>query len=292
MTTGLKVEQGTVALGEVQLFYRREGNFGPEVRPLVIIHGGPGLDHTYFLPYLEPIAATQPVIYFDQRGSGRSSRLADPRGYTLAATLEDLEGLRRYWNFQQFDVLGFSYGGFVAIEYALRYPASIRRLILGDTAPGMYFAEEAAALKAPRTTPEMKAAREALLARQAEMTADDFFKEDFRCQVALNYHTAPPKEVTDALVDNIRYGSEAAKKIREQSLTGWDSRPQLPQIKLPTLVIAGEDDIVTPIGVSREMAQLIPGAKLVVLPEAGHLSFVEAQAEFNSAIIEFLAAPD
>lgn len=292
MTTGLKVEQGTVVLDEVELFYRREGNFGPEVRPLVIIHGGPGLDHSYFLPYLEPIAAVQPVIYFDQRGSGRSSRLNDARGYTLAATLQDLEGLRRYWNFQQFDVLGFSYGGFVAIEYALQYPSSIRRLILADTAPGVYFAEEASALKAPRITPEMQAAREALHARQSAMNADDFFREDFRCQVALNYHKVPPKELTDALVDNIHYGAEAAKMIWEQSLVGWDSRPRLPQINLPTLVIAGDDDIVTPISVSKEMAQLIPGAKLVVLPQAGHLSFVDDQTGFNNAIIEFLAAPD
>ena len=292
MTTGLKVEQGIIDLGEVQLFYRREGDFGPEVRPLVIIHGGPGLDHTYFLPYLEPIAAVQPVIYFDQRGSGRSSRLTDPKGYTLAATLQDLEGLRRYWNFQQLDVLGFSYGGFVAIEYALQYPASIRRLVLGDTAPGVYFVEEATALKAARTTASMKVDREALVARQPDMAIDEFFREDFRCQVSLNYHKVPPKEITDALVDNIHYGAEAAKMIWQQSLVGWDSRPRLPQINLPTLVIAGDDDIVTPTGLSKEMAQLIPGAKLVVLPEAGHLSFVEAQTAFNNAIIGFLTAPD
>ena len=93
--------------------------------PLVIVHGGPGASHDYFLPYLLPLARTHRLIFIDERGSGRSQRLQDTSHYTVEAMVEDLEDVRVALNLGKVAVLGHSYGGVVAQAYALKYQQNL-----------------------------------------------------------------------------------------------------------------------------------------------------------------------
>src|SRR5437667_12897652 len=102
-----KIEDGYVDAGGVMIYYT---SFG-QGAPLVIVHGGPGASHDYFLPYLLPLARQNRLIFIDERGSGRSEKLDDPKGYTVENMAEDVEDVRRGLGLGTISLLGHSYGG-------------------------------------------------------------------------------------------------------------------------------------------------------------------------------------
>src|SRR5450631_1400272 len=126
-----KIEDGYVDAGGVMIYYT---SFG-QGAPLVIVHGGPGASHDYFLPYLLPLARNHRLIFIDERGSGRSQRLQDLSQYTVEAMVEDLEDVRIALNLGKIDLLGHSYGGVLVQAYALKYEQNLNHLILGSTFP-------------------------------------------------------------------------------------------------------------------------------------------------------------
>jgi proline iminopeptidase len=112
------------------LIYYVEFGKGP---PLVVLHGGPGADHTYFLPWLLPLARTHRLIFIDERGSGRSERLQDTSKYTVEGMVEDIEAVRVALGLGKISLLGHSCGGVLAEAYALKYQQHLSHLILNST---------------------------------------------------------------------------------------------------------------------------------------------------------------
>jgi len=101
--------------------------------PLLILHGGPGASHDYFLPYLLALAKTHRLVFIDERGSGRSEKLEDPAGYTVAGMVDDVEAVRTALDLGTIDLLGHSCGGVLAQAYALKYQEHLQHLILCST---------------------------------------------------------------------------------------------------------------------------------------------------------------
>ncbi len=99
----------------------------------MIVHGGPGASHDYFLPYLLPLARHNRLIFIDERGSGRSEKLDDPSGYTVENMVEDVEAVRQELGLGKISLLGHSYGGVLAQAYALKYQQNLTHLILAST---------------------------------------------------------------------------------------------------------------------------------------------------------------
>ena len=128
-TDVLKIESGFVDANGVLIYYEALGHG----QPLLILHGGPGASHDYFLPYLLPLARTNRVVFIDERGSGKSEKLEDPKGYTVENMVEDVEAVRQHLNLGKMNLLGHSYGGVLAEAYALKYQANLAHLILGST---------------------------------------------------------------------------------------------------------------------------------------------------------------
>src|SRR5215472_12180897 len=124
-------QEGFVDAHGVLIYYKSLGQ-GP---PLMIVHGGPGADHTYFLPWLLPLARTHRLIFIDERGSGRSQRLQDTSRYTVEAMADDVEDVRVALGLGQISLLGHSYGGVLAQAYALKYQQNLSHLILNSTFP-------------------------------------------------------------------------------------------------------------------------------------------------------------
>ena len=118
-----------VTVNGAKLWFESEGSG----EPLVLISGGPGFSHSYFHPYFSVLSSSYRVIYFDSFGRGRSDRAKEPGEYSFSRDVQDVEGLREALGLKQISVLGHSYGGMVAIAYALRFPQSVRKLILIDT---------------------------------------------------------------------------------------------------------------------------------------------------------------
>ena len=121
-TDVLKIESGFVDANGVLIYYEALGHG----QPLLILHGGPGASHDYFLPYLLPLARTNRVVFIDERGSGKSEKLEDPKGYTVENMVEDVEAVRQHLSLGKMNLLGHSYGGVLAEAYALKYQANLR----------------------------------------------------------------------------------------------------------------------------------------------------------------------
>jgi len=123
--------EGTVPAGDAELFFRETGNG----QPIVVLHGGPDFDHTYLLPELDRLSDAYRLIYYDQRGRGRSTKGVQPEDFTIQSDVEDLERLRVYFQLETVALLGHSWGGILALEYALRHPERVSHLILLNPAP-------------------------------------------------------------------------------------------------------------------------------------------------------------
>src|SRR5512140_3346345 len=123
------MEEGFVEANHVMIYYKAMGHGDP----LMIVHGGPGASHDYFLPYLLPLARTNRLIFIDERGSGRSEKLEDPSGYTVENMVEDVEEVRTALNLGKINLLGHSYGGVLAQAYALKYQQNLSHLVLCST---------------------------------------------------------------------------------------------------------------------------------------------------------------
>src|SRR5437588_7967086 len=122
-------QEGFVDANGLMLYYLTMGRG----EPLLILHGGPGASHDYFLPYLLPLARQHRLIFLDERGSGRSQKLQDASGYTIENMVEDVEAVRRALNLGKITVFGHSYGGALAQAYALKYQGHLSHLILAST---------------------------------------------------------------------------------------------------------------------------------------------------------------
>src|SRR5215467_6918590 len=120
------VQEGFIDAHGVLIYYTTIGRGAP----LMIVHGGPGASHDYFLPYLLPLARHNRLIFIDERGSGRSEKLEDPAGYTVENMVEDTEAVRTALGLGKINLLGHSFGGALAQAYALKYQENLAHLIL------------------------------------------------------------------------------------------------------------------------------------------------------------------
>src|SRR5215831_11737854 len=127
----LKIEEGYVDAQGVYIYYKAFGS-GP---PLLILHGGPGASHDYFLPHLAPLARKNRLVFIDERGGGKSPKLENPADYTVENMVEDAEAVRKVLRLGKINLLGHSCGGVLAQAYALKYQANLKHLVLCSTFP-------------------------------------------------------------------------------------------------------------------------------------------------------------
>jgi proline iminopeptidase len=123
------MQEGFVDSHGALIYYKAVGHGAP----MMIVHGGPGASHEYLLPYVLPLMRTSRLIFIDERGSGRSSKLEDTKQYTIANMVEDIETVRLALDLGKISLLGHSYGGALAQAYALKYQKNLSHLILGST---------------------------------------------------------------------------------------------------------------------------------------------------------------
>jgi proline iminopeptidase len=273
------------------IYYESIGR-GPAV---MILHGGPGDSHNYFLPYLLPLAQRHRLIFIDERGSGRSQRLADRTQYTLEAMACDVEATRRALKSGPTDVLGHSFGGILAQEYAIRYPASIRRLILASTgSSAARLNADFAAIK-QGLDPVLRAQIEALEAKgiigEDGAQLPEYRKLADQAELPFNYSVRPPawSEPGESIgwdVLNEMWGDKSDFHI-DGNLTGFDFVPKLQALSITTLIIAGDHDLPTQATLEETHAAL-RNSRVVVLAHSGHMTFVDQTAAFLGAVETFL----
>jgi proline iminopeptidase len=286
------------AIRDTRLFFDVEGPGlvpeGPAMRerkPAMVIHGGPGGDHSGFKPSMTPLTAELQLIYFDHRGNGRSA-LADPGGdparFNLDENVEDMEALRRYLGLGPVVSIGTSYGGMVAMAHAARYPDAVSHLILVVTAAHGGFIPRAQAFVSARGTPEQQAVCETLWAG------------GFRSVDALQHYYTVMGPLYSRRFDPVGAAQARARTLPTTEplnrafgpggfLRNFDLRQELSRITAPTLILAGRHDWICPPEFSEEIHALIPGSKLRIFEQSSHSIRADEPEAMNAAILGFVA---
>lgn len=277
--------QGMLSLDDARLFYEVVGSGDP----LVVVHGGPGLDHAYLQPGLDALAIRNTLVYYDQRGTGRSTAALDASAINIGTFVDDIEALRETLGYPRVTVLAHSFGALIAIEYAMRYPESLRALILmNPVEPGnRYLADRVARQDAARTVEDSTdlatLTRSEGFAARDPATVSEYFRVLFRQSLRdRNRISELDLDLAEATADN---GPDVGRLLGE-SLGEADWWDRLPQLAAPTLVLHGRYDLM-PLVVSEELAEALPRGSLVVL-DSGHFPYLEAPDGLLAAVTSFL----
>lgn len=263
----------------IQLFERRAGS-GP---PTVVLHGGPGAHHDYLLPGFDRLARGRTLIYYDQRGGGRSPVPREaPLGWR--EHVADLEVLRQRWEFEQLTLAGYSWGGLLALLYALEHRDRVARLALVSCAPVWRAArtEFERRLTARNADPAVQEERRLLQGSGLrERDPEAYRRRMFELSVAGYFHDwRRARELTP-----FRITGRTQQEVWE-SLGDFDLRPSLPGLALPALVLHGESDPI-PLEVAAELARGL-AVPLQRIPACGHVPYVEAPEAFTQLLDGFL----
>jgi proline iminopeptidase len=272
------VNARTVLLVNVDLHCTEEG----EGLPLLVHHSGPGLDHTVIAPHLSPLAQNVHLVCFDHRGTGRS---ATPRGadaYHIDRFVSDIADLAEALSLGPFALMGHSFGGIVALHFALAHPDLLTHLILVSTPASHHYIEDVESALPELVEP---AALAELASLQDSPPSAQVMRRTLELLAPIYFHD--PARVSQLGLDSVRFGPET--QAVWASLEGFDLRPRLSEVRVPALVIAGaQDRAVTPER-AKELADGLGDGSLRVIEKSGHYPFVEAPQEFLSGVREFLS---
>ncbi|MGO4235500.1 alpha/beta fold hydrolase [Pseudarthrobacter sp. YAF2] len=258
---------------------------GLDPKPVLFVHhGGPGGDHSLFRPWLDGLQDKVQIVYFDHRGTGRSGR-ADISTYTMQQMADDIEALRIYLGVEAPVLLGVSFGGMVALHYAVRYPDSLSKLILSNTAPSYEYYESSFKRVAEVASAEQM---ELLTARFSGTSTPEQNARWGEVADPLYYRTTPPLAEREAVWARMIPGPEVAEHVMKNDMTSFDLRAQLGAVHIPTLVVTGRYDWVTPPSQSEEIVKGIPHANLHVFENSGHGPLVEETDEYLDVISRFI----
>ena len=252
-------------------WYRVTGKHGRA--PLLCLHGGPGSTHNYFAP-LERLADERPIVLYDQLGCGRSDRPTDVE-WRLAVFLEELDALRAQLRLERVHLLGTSWGGMLALEHALARRDSLASLILSSTlASTAEWVTEAKRLRAeiPGADAEV----------EDEFAARHFYRGADDCLELVRMRAERGNEVYEAMWGPNEWTVTGA-------LDGWDVRPRLGELVLPTLVLRGAHDLSTE-AICRTLLDGLPNAREVVFAESSHTPVLEQTERYLDTVRRFLYA--
>jgi proline iminopeptidase len=249
-----------------------------------LIHGGPGADHTGYKPTFSALTRRLQLVYFDHRGQGRSAR-DRKESYTLDNNVEDMEALRQYLGLDKIVVLGTSYGGMVALSYAVRYPQYVSHLIIIASCGSYRFLERAKQILAERGSEEQKQIAQYLW--NGNFENEEQLRDYFKIMAPMYSHQYNPN-TSVKVWDNKILSVDAINIAFGGFLRTYDVLEQLHKITAPTLVIGGKHDWICAPEFSEEIAKLIPKADLRIFENSGHLIRADEPQALMDVINGFL----
>jgi proline iminopeptidase len=282
--------EGFVPVKNAELYYRELG----QGWPIIVIHGGPDFDHTYLLPDMDRLSDSYRLIYYDQRGRGRSRSELRLEDISIEQTLEDLEGLQDQLGLKTVAILGHSWGGHVAMHYAIHHPERVSHMVLMNTAPAAHedtllvrqdrlgrTAVHEEKLNAIKSSAEYEAG--------APDTVAEYYRILFSTTIKRPEHLARLK--LNWTQDDILRGRAIEERFMQGLfwLEGFTLIPQLNGLRNPTLVIHGDYDWI-PVPCATHIAEAIPGARLAVLRDCGHFAYIESPEEVRRVMAEFFSS--
>ena len=293
MSTPVSTEEGYVLFRGYRIWYRVVvAAAEPGKLPLICLHGGPGFTWDSFEP-LEAMAVTgRRLVFYDQLGCGNSDFPTDPSIYTVGLYLDEVAVVRRVLGLDRVHILGHSWGGMLAMEYALTQPAGLASLILADTGASVPQWEAAMRRLVAELPPDVQ---QTILEHEAAGTTDSSEYEE-ACGVYSRRHCGGRLDPYPECLARIagKPGEDAFYAMwgpSEWCVTGplkdWDVVSRLGEIRVPSLVVGGRHDEATP-GVMETVHQGVPGSEWVIFENSGHFPHLEETARYLEVLSDFL----
>jgi proline iminopeptidase len=269
-----------------RLFVRSVGSG----KPLLIVHGGPGMSHDYLAPQLiELLSNDYELIFYDQRASGRSSGVDDTARLTMSQFVRDLEIVRQHLRIDRLNILGHSFGGLLTMYYAGSFPHRVDKLLLLDSSPASwemnfpYFRKAIAERQTEHDRQELDAIRQSDGFGTDPKVMDSYMKIYFR---TFFKNPALSENIVLGIDDHWLANYDVTGNFIWADLGKYDIHDRLTNIKAPVLVMHGDESVISVKG-AEAIARLIPGAKLLILKGVGHFAYIEAPGAFSTAVKEF-----
>ena len=255
--------------------------------PLLLLHGGPGFNHkTFKVSSIWPeLGNARPIIFYDQRGTGKSSIIEIDDPCTLADQLRDIEALRKHLKHDQIDLLGHSWGGFLGMAYTAKYPEQVRRLTLVDSAPPQL---NEIVVFFEHFFPEL-VAKQNEVASAMEMGDEEARLSYIKHYLAMLCYSTEKRDVWLSQVDPKDFRFHVNQKV-VQDARRFDLNPEVKKFQQPTLVITGRYDINASPSISYKIYKSIPNSRFEVFEKSGHLPFFEEPDKFLQVVDDFLSA--
>ncbi len=287
MTHAQSPKTGKAHTPDVDLAYLTYGTRGSAL-PLIAVNGGPGLSHAYMVrnDLWQQVARHRLVVLYDQRGTGGSKPLAAGASQSMEAQVADLDAVRAALKLDKVALVGDSYGGFLAMAYAVAHPEHVAKLVLSDS-PSAAMKDMVHVL--PQVFPDIEAENAAEMKKLAS-DPDAAARAGMRNHFRMIFYSPAKRDAYMAKMGDLGYEPAVAHAVSAEA-GKLDMTSKLAEIRFPTLVITGRYDMnVAPLTAWR-LAHQIPGAKLVFFEESGHLPAYEEPERYLSVLEEFLNQP-
>ncbi|MHA1670637.1 MAG: alpha/beta fold hydrolase [Promethearchaeota archaeon] len=264
---------------DTKLFYDKYGSGSP----FLIMHGGLGVDHSYFRPVLDSLGDIFQLIYYDHRGHGRSER-SEINKITFEQLADDANDLRAALGYERIGIIGHSAGGFVALHYALRHQQNLSYLILLDTSPAFDHMEEMMEIiQKKNPSPEILNTLNAPAA-----TSEEEYKNQFKILQPLYFseYSTEFENLISNMIEKMIFIPELNVRS-DELLETYDVTSQLKNIEIPTLILVGKDDFICPPSQAQRLHDSIPNSNLHIFEKSGHYPFYEETDNFFKVIREW-----
>jgi proline-specific peptidase len=281
VTTASRTAEGRIAFRGFETWYRIVGEEEDAGKlPVLLLHGGPGGTHDYLEP-LEALAATgRRAIFYDQLGCGQSDLPDDPSLFTVDLFVDEVGAVRDALGLDRVHLFGNSWGGMLAMEYALTKPPGLASLVLASSPASIpQWIEETGRLRArlPQDVQDT-------LTRHEDAGTTDSPEYEEACMVFYKRHVCHAGEWPECVLRSFDFIERHGLVYRTMNgpsefhvtgtLKNWSVVDRLGEIRVPTLVVTGEHDEATP-AINRTVSEAIPGAESVIYPDASHMAHVE-----------------
>jgi len=274
-----------VPIGDTRLYVDERG----QGAPLLVLHGGPGLDHHMFGDYLDPLAERLRLIFVDQRSQGRSDR-TPAETWSIGQMAADVSALAEALGLERFSVLGHSYGAFVALQHAVDFPGEARRTIVSCGIPSARYLEHVdahlAAFEPEALRAQVKSSWERESSAQTEAEVASLLHDQ------MPFHFADPLD--PRMIDYERrtaggiYAPDVLRHFAQQEYGAIEVEERLGRVTQPVLVLAGGHDRVCSRPAAEAMLAGLADGRLVVFDHSGHMTFVEETERYLEVVAAFL----
>jgi len=295
----LMAQTGYAVMSDSARLYYRVLGHGPDT--IIAIHGGPGMDQESIAGDFAVLAAKHTVIFYDQRGGGRSTLPTDTSTLVASRQVQDLDELRRHFRLDRVILMAHSYGPLLAASYAIAHPEHVSRMVFFGPVPprrGDFFQRYGQNLNARLDSTQrakMSAANRrmndpSVSEADARQACRDYWAIGLRPRLAEPDKTLPmvKSDICGSDVAGIRYGNRTGNRVIMGSYGDWDLRPRLKTLNIPTLIVHGESETI-PMDLVEEWTTSMPNARLLKVPNAAHFTYAERPDFVWRAVESFLA---